>query len=116
MSHDDDILKAVSAMTDRDLNTELARVIGVKTLPSLRGLLDRLRSDHNIETKVEPCEDPDDPKGNLYRVYIKPLSWTPLSVTSISMLRTIRIALLVWLRYDASAATFIRKSLRISEK
>lgn len=115
-SNNDDILGAVEAMTDRELNDELARLLGVKTLPSLRRLLDRLRTECGIETKVEPCEDPDDPKVHRYRVYIKPLAWRPLSVTSISQPRTLRIALLVWLRYDASASTFIRKSLRISEK
>lgn len=114
--YNDDILIAVSAMTDRELNAELARIVGVKTLPSLRVLLDRLRTDHGIETKVESYEDPDDPKATLCRVYIKPLAWRPLSVTASSQPRTLRIALLVWLRYDASAASFVRKSLRISDK
>lgn len=111
MSHDDDLLRAIEDMADDDLNASIAEHLGLKTLPSVRGVLTRLQKDGAV-TKSEPLENPDDTGAKIHRVYIKPVNASALSVTAPSAHRAVRVALLVWLRLDKAAPPVIRKALR----
>jgi hypothetical protein len=111
MSHFDE--SGVAGLTDRELNAELARMLNLKTLPALHKVLDRLRAD-GIESHVDVFDVPDNSQPQ-YRVCIKPPAWA-VSVTSSLQTRSLRIALLIWLRYDGQATELVRKALRVSEK
>lgn len=101
-------------MSDAELNDAISVEIGVRPLPSVRHVLERLKRDSGIESKCETTENPDDQSAAmLHRVFIKPLAYRAISVTAPSQLRAVRAALLVWLRYDPSAAPVVRKALRV---
>lgn len=116
MSHDDDsLLHALDGMSDAELNAEITTCLGYKgQLPTVRHVLDRLHKECKIDTKMEPTENPDsDTPSQIFRVYIKPLAYRAISVTAPTQSRAVRVALLVWLRYDPSAPAVVRKVLRL---
>lgn len=100
-------------MSDAELNEAVSAMIGIRPLPSVRHVLERLKRD-GVTSKVETTENPDNPSSTLHRVFIKPLAYRSISVTAETHLRAVRVALLVWLRFDPSAPATVKRALRVT--